>query len=396
MLDVLKKLALGNRHTVPVTHASFSTNALQYKQIFRKDKVCISPVNNLKLIRGKTKFKDDAAFLVGAGSVAELIVQDVRAVALVFLRHPWSGSVKITVNDGFPLIFNLGFPFKIAEPFVVAVESENTHFQIRLEILEPLSTSPESQEAILWKVITDSAENYIHPLQMPRDYTSIDSSSQKIDTYYENINQAQFIAWDNHIKNLGLTDIQAKEIVTNAYIKRLEKVFSGAPRGAKTLDIGCGFWIGKHLHSLMAKYDIEYYGHDISSSVFNNNNSEMSQYGWNNRFTLGRNTELPYENESFPFIYSGHCLEHSDDIEKTCSEIFRVLAPTGKVHFFVPISWDESPEHIYYFNTLCWATLFMEYGFAIESMTFGKHYNPLQKDYDSEIVMTKQISKTTP
>lgn len=370
---------------IPPAHASFSCNALRHIDLFRKDRCAAEAVTGWEALAGEVRQNGELLCLMHEGASARFSVNNARAVALVFRRHPWSGAVRVTVNGRPPRIFDLGFPFQVDEPHIVAAEEKNTVFDIRLEVLPPYPARPNANEVVLWKVLTVPEE----PPGPAKEAAKEAAGEAEDEGYYEKVNYEQFVAWDNHIKNLGLTAEQARTITNEAYAGRMEKVWAGAPEGGRVLDVGCGFCESEYLRPLLEKRALAYYGHDISDLVVDHNAREMAQCGWRDRFTLGRNTALPFEDGFFDFVYSGHCLEHSDDIEKTCSEIRRVLKPGGKFHFFVPITWDESPEHIYYFNTLCWGKLFEHHGFALERMAFGKHYNPLQDDYDSELVLTK-------
>lgn len=54
---------------------------------------------------------------------------------------------------------------------------------------------------------------------------------------------------------------------------------------------------------------------------------------------------LPFENDSFDWIFCNHVLEHIEDDQKALSELFRVMKPNGKAILQVPL--DTEREHTY-------------------------------------------------
>jgi SAM-dependent methyltransferase len=302
-------------------------------------------------------------------------VSEAKDVALVFKKHPMAGTVGVWVDGSLAAIENLNAPFTFAEPVVVASANEKLDFAVRLEVLDMPRHDPRCSEVLLWKILLDP-----------------DAAKTKRPTdeegYLKNVNQAQFEAWNAHTARLGYTPEEAHFVVSEAYYKRLDRVFAMTRPGDAVLDVGCGFHSARHLSALAGKYALKsYHGIDISKEVTERNNEIMQPFGSRFAFFEGMNTSLPFPDDSFSFIYSGHCLEHSDNIRQTFSELKRVLRPGGILHFFVPLSWDESPEHIYYFNPLGWALLAKEAGMHILKISFGPHYNPLQNDWDTEVAL---------
>ncbi|MBL6646591.1 MAG: methyltransferase domain-containing protein [Flavobacteriaceae bacterium] len=54
---------------------------------------------------------------------------------------------------------------------------------------------------------------------------------------------------------------------------------------------------------------------------------------------------LPFENDSFDWVFCNHVLEHIEDDRKALSELFRVMKPNGKAILQVPL--DTEREHTY-------------------------------------------------
>jgi ubiquinone/menaquinone biosynthesis C-methylase UbiE len=356
---------------------AFSSSMLNHTELFRKDNTCITDVDGFRLIQGDYKIHDGMYFLHGHGTVCEFTVPEAKAVALVFKKHPWSGTVGVWVNGSLAAIENLNAPFPFTEPIVVAVSDVAQNITIRLEVLDMPRHDPRCNEVLLSKILRNQ---------------NVAAVEDKKDDYYKDVNQEQFDAWNRHVASLGYTADEAHAVVSEAYYKRLDRVFAMSRPGDSVLDVGCGFCSARHLAALADKYALQsYQGLDISREVTDYNNEAMRPFGSRFAFSQGMNTTLPYPDDSFSFIYSGHCLEHSDNIKKTFLELKRVLRPNGILHFFVPLTWDESPEHIYYFNPLCWALLAQEAGMRILKTSFGPHYNPLQNDWDTEVVLVNAI-----
>ncbi|KPJ62495.1 hypothetical protein AMJ44_15540 [candidate division WOR-1 bacterium DG_54_3] len=55
--------------------------------------------------------------------------------------------------------------------------------------------------------------------------------------------------------------------------------------------------------------------------------------------------DLPFENESFDFVFASHVLEHIKEDEKALSEVHRILKPNGIAVLPVPIAATETVEY---------------------------------------------------
>ncbi len=112
---------------------------------------------------------------------------------------------------------------------------------------------------------------------------------------------------------------------------RLKKVMPHIPRNAILLDIGCG-----HKASFL-KYASSHikqgFGVDFKVSPFQFKNIEVSQ--------LKFNGQLPFQDSSFDVVTMLAVLEHIEQEKEMLSEIYRVLAPGGKLVLTVPSVWAK-------------------------------------------------------
>jgi SAM-dependent methyltransferase len=106
----------------------------------------------------------------------------------------------------------------------------------------------------------------------------------------------------------------------------------------KILDIGCGE--GSLINSLNKKDKKKYfYGIDISSD----NIRKCKQFcgAKNLFFKRGKAEKLDFEDDYFDEIYCMEVLEHVDNIDKSMSEITRVLKKKGILTLSVPLKESE-------------------------------------------------------
>lgn len=92
---------------------------------------------------------------------------------------------------------------------------------------------------------------------------------------------------------------------------------------SKILDLGCGK--GRYSRELIKKYpDSKFFGVDISNEIlaFTPDELEIRQ---------GLLLEIPFDDETFDFIFCVEALEHAINIKGAIKEITRVLKPGGKI-----------------------------------------------------------------
>lgn len=111
-------------------------------------------------------------------------------------------------------------------------------------------------------------------------------------------------------------------------------------KGSSVLDIGCASWAFAHTWK---DKDIKYFGID-----YNNHFVEYCSRHWLTAKQCDISKEkIPYEDNSFDFIYCSHVIEHLLSNEQIffMQEINRVLKKWGKVIIFAP-----TPYHWYFWD----------------------------------------------
>jgi len=83
--------------------------------------------------------------------------------------------------------------------------------------------------------------------------------------------------------------------------------------------------------AIFYKENYETYGIDISENQINKANDFAQKNGMKFNIIKGDIRNLPYEDQSFSFVFSHHTIFHmsKDDIRKTLQEMERVLVPEG-------------------------------------------------------------------
>lgn len=101
---------------------------------------------------------------------------------------------------------------------------------------------------------------------------------------------------------------------------------------------------------------------------------------------------IPYENDTFDFIYNSHVLEHVPDDIKAIQELYRVIKPGGKVIIMVPIMCDKTLEKDEY-NTPELRSKY--YGQFDHLRAYGKDFIGRLKSvgFEVEIVTTTNLVK---
>jgi SAM-dependent methyltransferase len=159
-----------------------------------------------------------------------------------------------------------------------------------------------------------------------------------------------------------------------AYLDRWKEAARFIPDGSTILDIGGGNLDASVLQFLMEKR-LEYHYLDIDPSAVKSSQELAAALGMPPKlFRQGFNDELHFANETFDAIFSSHCVEHSFDLERTLSEIHRVLIVGGSFLMAVPIGWEINPEHPYFLAPTDWISLLASVGFTIRIAQIGREY----------------------
>jgi SAM-dependent methyltransferase len=98
--------------------------------------------------------------------------------------------------------------------------------------------------------------------------------------------------------------------------------------GKRVLEVGLGFGT---LGQVLASRGGEYYGVDIASGPVAVMGRRLAWLGQpEDNAQEASVLELPFEDETFDFVYSIGCLHHTGNLPKSIQEVHRVLAPGGR------------------------------------------------------------------
>ena len=106
----------------------------------------------------------------------------------------------------------------------------------------------------------------------------------------------------------------------------LKQKSGGGVSGRKLLDVGCG---GGYLCEEFAKIGFDVTGIDPSQQTLKAAREHAAQSSLRIDYEKGRAEAIPFGDSSFDYVSCCDVLEHVDDINKTISEIARVLRPGG-------------------------------------------------------------------
>ncbi len=141
------------------------------------------------------------------------------------------------------------------------------------------------------------------------------------------------------IKCKNINQIDLKEFELNSYLRYLHEPevlkFGNfeSLKGLNVLEIGYG--LGSDA-VLIAKKARKYFGIDLSEVSYKVTSRRMELFNIKNYdLSIGSSTDLPYENNSFDFVYSWGVIHHSGDIKRSLQEIYRVLKKGGKSKIMV-------------------------------------------------------------
>lgn len=97
-------------------------------------------------------------------------------------------------------------------------------------------------------------------------------------------------------------------------------------KGKKILEIGYG--MGSD-HLALAKLGAICHGIDITESNLAITEKHLALNGYRSELIVGDAENMPYEDNSFDFVYTFGVIHHTPDMEKAVGEIYRVLKPGG-------------------------------------------------------------------
>ena len=167
----------------------------------------------------------------------------------------------------------------------------------------------------------------------------------------------------------------------DAYLDRWKEAGRFISDGSDVLDIG-----GGNLYEGLVQYlkdrgfrysyrDVDYGSVDLAKDITARMGLEAPSV------EHGFNDQLDFPDNSFDAVFSSHCIEHSIDLQKTFSELHRIIRPGGNLLMAVPFGWESNPEHPYFFGPSEWIALVQDAGFEIRIAQIGYEYPESGADY---------------
>ena len=120
-------------------------------------------------------------------------------------------------------------------------------------------------------------------------------------------------------------EIEKHRYLTHSWI--LENIRGFNIAGKRVLEIGMGMGTD---HLALAKQGAFMHGIDLAAKSISITRKRFELYGLQSQLILGDARQLPYQSNSFDFVYSHGVIHHSLHTAKIVSEIHRVLKPGGK------------------------------------------------------------------
>lgn len=118
--------------------------------------------------------------------------------------------------------------------------------------------------------------------------------------------------------------------------REILRFFGDDLRGKRLLDLGCGYGEASAYFGLQG---MQVDGIDISEKMIQLANHLCRSKNLSCSFCRAPAEKLPFNDESFDFIYGNGVLHHVS-LDQTISEIHRVLKPGGKAAFIEPLPYN--------------------------------------------------------
>ena len=108
----------------------------------------------------------------------------------------------------------------------------------------------------------------------------------------------------------------------------LERYLNEPLEGKKVLEVGLGYGT---LGQAIAARGADYHGVDIAPGPVSMMRRRLGLLGFaGDQVRQASVLELPFERETFDYVYSIGCLHHTGDLGRSVDEVHRVLAPGGR------------------------------------------------------------------
>lgn len=112
-----------------------------------------------------------------------------------------------------------------------------------------------------------------------------------------------------------------------------ERIVRSSIKDAKVLDMGCGS--GRYSIALSVLGAKSVTGVDYQAKAFKAAEKYCTQNSLDVKFQEGNVLNLPFESESFDFIFCNGVLHHTSSIERGVTELFRLLKKPGKAFLYL-------------------------------------------------------------
>ena len=133
------------------------------------------------------------------------------------------------------------------------------------------------------------------------------------------------------------------------FFRSLLILLGETPEASATLEVGCGF-AGISL-AIARRWGLKSYGIDVSRQAIQSGRERFARYGIDpDRLSVGAVDRLPFPNNTFSLVFGKTVFEHFDDPQQAAKEMFRTMAPGGKVILDVPNQrnayWTKASERV--------------------------------------------------
>jgi ubiquinone/menaquinone biosynthesis C-methylase UbiE len=147
--------------------------------------------------------------------------------------------------------------------------------------------------------------------------------------------------WDSHLNLTQFLDVDEVDVGSDEFFRRLRETltrydykervlrdFSPDAPGEKLLEVGCG--LGVELAEL-GRLGFDVTGIDLAPSAVQVCNEYLEREGIRGRARAMNAERLEFPDDSFDAAYSSGVLQHTPEIDRAISELWRVLKPGGRI-----------------------------------------------------------------
>ena len=291
--------------------------------------------------------KDPAARVTWTGPVAGAVP--------VLVCHPFSGVLRFDAPRHAGIVDNHSW-FSFLRAFPLAPTLTDGPLRITAIGRNPLA---QGREIVLAGIWLPAAAPSVTP-HNPAAFEEL--QAQMVDNWMDNIRRSG-----------GSVEAVTRQRQA-AYLHRWRETLPYAPPGSRVLDLGAGF-LYEALFRFFRDSGFDYTAIDIDRRAVDSNRAAGARFGFGaERFLHGRNTQLDVPDDSADLVFASHCIEHSEDLPKTFTELRRVLRPGGHIFFAVPTTVDTSAEHTYFFSHSDWIAFTEQQGFEVVNQHIGCTY----------------------